>query len=1106
MWLLGLLVGAVVGGLLGHGSGALAGAIVGTVAGAVYRSRHGGQAQDEKSAARRLAELERKVDHIYKSLEDIHWRLRKLEQPDAVTEQHPVASATTMDAAVPEGAARVDAVDAEAPLDTTQDTALPGLVAPAVSLPVANPGEGKTTAAQHPQAADAPVQKAALAANVNVAPPIDTVSPANFWQRLLAGNIVAKVGALVLFFGVGFLLKYAYEHAVLPVPVRLAAVALAGLALLAAGWRLSMRRRLYGLILQGAGIGVLYLDVFFALRVFALIHPGLGFALFMLLGVAATLMAVRQDAKVLAVVGLTGAFLAPILAGSEADQPVALFSYYTLLNAFILAISWFKAWRDLNLTGFIFTFVAGVFWGQAHYRPELFATIEPFVLLFFAMYLVIPILFAQRQPLQLRGLVDGTLVFGTPLSVAFMQAGLVRDLPYGLAWSAGLGAALYALLAVMVLRREGLRLLGEAYLALAVVLATMALFFALDAYPTFALWTLEGAAIVWMGLRQSRLFARLFGLLLQCAGACLFLMHDADYDRTQPWFNDFVLGCALITVAALITAWLMHKYREVLHEAGEAAPGVILLWAFGWWFAGGWRALHDGLQPQDAQAAAVMFAAVSFALAETIGGWLGWKALRLITRAHLPLIALGILGLFANGQHPLAGLGLAAWPLAFAVFFWCLHWQAQDAIATVHGARYRSGWVLMAALATWEGLWLFDHRHFAGSASLGLFGLLAGALRYRLRERENVAATAVSHWVLLWGLGFWLVSGLAYINWHHDPDLHIAYGLGLVAATALLFEIFGGWIDWTAARRIVLLLPLAMVVALYLQIHRQLHPAADLAWAAWGAAIAALFYILRCQRRAGISLGADAQTVFAVWLSVGLLAWELAWRCALAWPASSWAFAMWGAVPATALLVLDRWSSCWWRGDDTASRDLGLGALAAFVASWSVWSSGDVSVATPWPFWPLINPVDLAQIVVLMACYGWARAPRSARQSRFVMLAVLGFVWLNAVLLRCIHHWYGVPYAAVDLFNSMTVQMTLSIVWTLTALIVMWLATRGLRRSFWLAGAALLAAAVGKLFLLDLASVGTVERIVSFLVVGGLLMIIGYVAPVPPGEIETQTG
>ena len=293
-------------------------------------------------------------------------------------------------------------------------------------------------------------------------------------------------------------------------------------------------------------------------------HPTLGFALFMLLGIAATLLAVRQDAKVLAILGLTGAFLAPVLASSGSGQHVVLFSYYTLLNGFILAISWFKAWRDLNLTGFVFTFIVGVFWGQTNYRPELFATVEPFVLVFFAMYLVIPILFAQRQPPQLKGLVDGTLVFGTPLSVAFMQAGLVREMPYGLAWSAGIGAALYAVLAVMVMRRAGMRLLGEAYIALAVVLATMAVFFALDAYPTFALWTLEGSAIVWIGLRQQRFLARLFGILLQFAGALLFLSHYSDYDRAQPWLNDFILGCGLIAAAGGITAWLMHKHRAVL--------------------------------------------------------------------------------------------------------------------------------------------------------------------------------------------------------------------------------------------------------------------------------------------------------------------------------------------------------------------------------------------------------------------------------------------------------------------------------------------------------------------------------------------------------------
>jgi uncharacterized membrane protein len=55
-------------------------------------------------------------------------------------------------------------------------------------------------------------------------------------------------------------------------------------------------------------------------------------------------------------------------------------------------------------------------------------------------------------------------------------------------------------------------------------------------------------------------------------------------------------------------------------------------------------------------------------------------------------------------------------------------------------------------------------------------------------------------------------------------------------------------------------------------------------------------------------------------------------------------------------------------------------------------------------------------------------------------------------------------------------------------------ATRGL----WLAGAGLLAAVVVKLFFVDLSGQGTIERIVSFVGVGVLILVIGYLAPVPP--------
>ena len=876
------------------------------------------------------------------------------------------------------------------------------------------------------------------------------------------------------------------------------------------GWRLQSTRRLFGLILQGGGIGVLYLDVFFALRVYSLVGPTAGFALFMALGIVATLLAVKQDAKVLAVLGLSGAFLAPVLAGSREGNHVVLFSYYTLVNAFILAISWFKSWRDLNLTGFIFTFVVGIFWGASNYRPELFATVEPFVLIFFAMYLVIPILFATRQPLELKGVVDGTLVFGTPLSAAVMQAGLVRDMPYGLAGSAGCAAVLYAVLAVLVLRREGMRLLGETYIALAVVFGTMTIFFALDAYPTFALWTLEGAAIVWVGLRQRRLLARFFGIALQFASAALFLLNYSRYGLENPWFNDFVLGCLLIATAGIITAWLMHKHRAVLIEGGESAAAVLLVWGCGWWFAAGLHALHAGMPGHYFHAAALIFTAASFAAAETAGGWLEWNNLRLITRVHLPALLLGMLTI--GSRHPLQQLGVVAWPLNFAVFFWCLHWQQRDGIASLHGVRYRLGWLMLAVLATWEALWLLDHRRYQWSMFIGALGIGVAWLRYHLRERDNAQARSLSTWVLLWGLTFWLLSGWGHIHHRVISVFHVAYGLGFVVMSCVLFEIFGTWLKWNALRGTQLLLLPVMAVAIMMLIDRHSHPSAGYAWVAWIAAFGAFYAILYRLYKDDISLRASIQHVFAVWFATCLAAWELAWQFADWSPGTSWPFAMWGLVPAAVMFAFARTGRDRWPG----RQDFGffhhfcLGPIALYCVGWSVLSSWDPGRAAPLPYLPLLNPIDLAQVMVLSGLYAWSRGVGEAEDKSetgySALLAVLGFVWLNSIVLRTIHHWANVPYTAHELFNSIVVQAAFSLLWTVTAMALMVTATRKLQRKLWIIGVLLLAVVVGKLFLMDLANSGTIARIVSFLGVGALIMLIGYIAPVPPGDIEKQQG
>jgi uncharacterized membrane protein len=55
-------------------------------------------------------------------------------------------------------------------------------------------------------------------------------------------------------------------------------------------------------------------------------------------------------------------------------------------------------------------------------------------------------------------------------------------------------------------------------------------------------------------------------------------------------------------------------------------------------------------------------------------------------------------------------------------------------------------------------------------------------------------------------------------------------------------------------------------------------------------------------------------------------------------------------------------------------------------------------------------------------------------------------------------------------------------------------------------GAALLAVVVVKLFLLDLSALSGMPRVAAFLGVGVLLLIIGFVAPLPPPVRAPKSG
>lgn len=137
--------------------------------------------------------------------------------------------------------------------------------------------------------------------------------------KLLARtNMITRVGIVILFLGVSFLIKYAAESITVPIEMRLAGIAAAALVVFAIGWRLRHTRRDYALLLQGAAVGSWYLVTYAGMKMYPVMPASAGFLILLGLSVFAALMSITQDAKSLAVFGILGGFLAPVLASTGA--------------------------------------------------------------------------------------------------------------------------------------------------------------------------------------------------------------------------------------------------------------------------------------------------------------------------------------------------------------------------------------------------------------------------------------------------------------------------------------------------------------------------------------------------------------------------------------------------------------------------------------------------------------------------------------------------------------------------------------------------------------------------------------------------------------------
>lgn len=773
-------------------------------------------------------------------------------------------------------------------------------------------------------------------------PLVKLIDSALAWLK--GGNPLARAGIVILFFGATFLAKYAADNSLFPIELRFTALALGACALLIVGWRLREKRAGYAQLLQGGGIAGLYLTVFAAIKLYQLLPAGMAFAFMVAIALASAVLAVAQNSLALAVIGTAGGFLAPILVSTGSGNHVALFTYYAVLNVGIFVVAWFRTWRVLNVLGFFFTFSVTAAWRATGYESSDLMSADAFLILFFLMYMAVSVLNCVRQPPNLKGYVSGSLVFGLPIVAFGLHASLVARIEYAIAWSALALGAFYLLLGWTLLRtaRDTFRLLVESFAALGVIFASLAIPVAFDAQTTAAMWALEGAGLVWLGVRQQRKLPRAFGTLLQLGAALGFLLVIEELRPDRFLLNSAYVGTLMLSLSALASSFWLHRDRENLAGYERGGALIFALWGVAWWLCGGLYQIDRFLE-------------------------------------------LSVLG--------------------SALFY--------------------------ASLST---------------------GALA-AIGYR---RDWTPAVLISWWLPA-------LSGL----------------LALVYATTLV------------------------------------HPFAEYGAVGWGALLAAQYGLLYAADRLD-GYPATAKEVLhagACWLVVLLIAMETSWYLSVQ-VGGVWSALPWGLAPALALGIFSR-SRPWpeWpvarhlqSYRSTAAVPIAI-ATGLWVVGVNLGNRGD-------PVWrsylPLLNPLDVSVALCLVCLAVWWTALDSARRvalstdprAVYIVFAGMVFLWLNAALIRALHYTLGAPLTLHGIANSTLVQASLSIFWGVLGFAAMTLAARRKLRWVWIAGSLMMGVVVLKLFLVDLSSSGTVARIASFLSVGALLLVTGYLAPLPPKQSE----
>jgi len=409
--------------------------------------------------------------------------------------------------------------------------------------------------------------------------------PADFsLENVIGTRWIGRVGMLAIIFGVAFFLKYSFDNRLIGETGRVILGIMSGAAFIGAGeyFQKSRNMELYGQMLSGGGLAVLYLSLYAAFALYHLIPLSLAVAGMITVTTTGMTLSIRYSTYSLAAIALLGGFLTPIMLSTGENQILALFGYILLLDTGTFLLLRYRRWPSLMAASLAGTVLIYISWHIKFFsddqRLQAFYVIALFFV-FYNLYILISRLYSRNEESK----IDQIVIFG---SAAFFFLAFFAQYDWETTWpvkslSLILAVAEIGLAELVKRRAPTARMTIAAYIAASVIMTVVATFVVLEQRWILPALAAEMATLGWIGFRLDlpamRVGAYILGLMALLRFADDVVLNLEPFDRFIPVFNGRFLVCGAAVAGFYLLMGIIAAKRDRLDVNERYLPEIIFV-------------------------------------------------------------------------------------------------------------------------------------------------------------------------------------------------------------------------------------------------------------------------------------------------------------------------------------------------------------------------------------------------------------------------------------------------------------------------------------------------------------------------------------------------